>query len=283
MNFLLSYLGGNVIVQTQMPEKYRTALERQVEIFSKDVQIIETTEIPSTDSIPYSDPQQWMRIPSVICVYVDMRGSTALSAEERDKKTAAAYQLFTGTAVRTFTAFDAAYIDVRGDGAFGLFDSKFPHLALACAVTFRTFCSEVIIPKIRSATNESVGNHIAIDQRTVLVRKIGFKRRRDNIDWNNEVWAGRPVNMAAKLASRAKDDEIVVSDRYHSSLKHENALLSCECHADFFGNKSSLWDNTYLWGNKNFDFENCYVLKSQWCQKHGREYCQSLVDADQTG
>ena len=54
--------------------------------------------------------------------FVDMKGSTQLSATNHEKSTAGAYQLFTGTAVRLFDAFDAPYINVRGDGVFALFD-----------------------------------------------------------------------------------------------------------------------------------------------------------------
>jgi class 3 adenylate cyclase len=270
-----------MLSENQVPIKYAEALHKQISIFESEVLITESDDVPSTDEIPYDNPQQWLRIPSVICVYVDMRGSTALSAEERDKKTAAAYQLFTGTAVRMFSAFDAAYIDVRGDGAFAIFDHEFPHVALASAVTFRTFCSTEIIPRIRQSTGEDVGNHIGIDQRVVLVRKIGFKWRRDSTDWNNEVWAGRPVNMAAKLSSLAGDNEILVSDRYHANLSDEKALFSCGCSGGTYtGKKALLWHERDLSDNNNFDFNKGYFVQSEWCKNHGKEFCDALVAAD---
>jgi class 3 adenylate cyclase len=277
-----------MIGNAQIPAKYREALDKQISVFSKDVLITESQDVPSTNEIPYANPQEWLRIPSIICVFVDMRGSTALSAEERDKTTAAAYQLFTGTAVHMFSAFEASYIDVRGDGAFAIFDKEYPHIALAAAVTFKTFCFEEIIPRIRKLTGENVGNHIGIDQRMVLVRKIGFKRRRDSGDWRNEVWAGRPVNMAAKLASMAGDAEILVSDRYYKSLRDEKALYSCGCEDgddDFLstilsGGKGRLWGSVDVSERSEFDFETAYKLKSKWCKTHGAEYCDALVKAD---
>lgn len=265
---------------TQVPAKYSEALTKQLEIFSQEVVIRESQDVPSSEEFPYLNPQEWVKVPSIICVYVDMRGSTALSADERDKTTAAAYQLFTGTAVRMFSAFNAAYIDVRGDGAFAIFDKAYPHVALASAITFKTFCAEVIIPKLRDRTGADVGNHIGIDQRVVLVRKIGFKRRRDSQDWNNEVWAGRPVNMAAKLASLSKDTEIIVSDRYYKTLKNEKALYACGCGDWGILGPTHLWSSVDLSWDSNFDFDTAYKLKSNWCATHGSEYCTALVNAD---
>ncbi len=271
-----------MLTQNQIPDIYRQALSKHLDIFSRQVTITQSEEVPSSEDYPYANQLEWLKIPSIICVYVDMRGSTALSAEEKDKTTAASYQLFTGTAVRLFSAFEASYIDVRGDGAFAIFDKGCQHIALASAVTFKTFCSEEIIPKIRHLTGEDVGNHIGIDQRVVLVRKIGFKRRHDSEDWRNEVWAGRPVNMSAKLASLATDNEIMVSDRYFNNLTSEKALKSCGCsNGRYTGTKSTLWSTVDLSDNDNFDFDRGYVLKSIWCPTHGKEYCEALVKVSQ--
>jgi class 3 adenylate cyclase len=136
-----------------------------------------------------------------------MMGSTKLSAEAHDNSTAGAYQLFTGTAVRLFSEFEAPYIDVRGDGVFALFNSDQPYRALAAAVTFKTFAREEFTPRIKEKTEQAVGSHLGIDQKTVLVRKLGLKRHAERTDRQNEVWAGKPVNMAAKLASISEDND----------------------------------------------------------------------------
>lgn len=103
-----------MISDEQMPVRFLEVIEEQVSIYNvgRSIQVMNT--IPDTSHIPIQDPSHWLRIPNVICVYVDMMGSTRLSAEAQDRSTAGAYQLFTGTAVRLFSAFGSPYIDVRG-------------------------------------------------------------------------------------------------------------------------------------------------------------------------
>jgi class 3 adenylate cyclase len=266
-----------MIADEQMPVRFLEVIKEQVSIYDKGSSIQVTNTIPDTSYIPIQDPSHWLRIPNVICVYVDMMGSTRLSAEAQDRSTAGAYQLFTGTAVRLFSAFGSPYIDVRGDGVFALFNQDQPYTALAAAVTFKTFAKEVCVPNIKDKTAVEVGSHIGIDQKTVLVRKIGLKRYGSRTDRQNEVWAGKPVNMAAKLASLSDNEELLASSRFFSNLKDEHVLLSCGCPG---GTKASLWSERDLSQDKRFDFQVAYCLKTNWCRIHGREYCEAILALD---
>jgi class 3 adenylate cyclase len=262
------------IAETQMLKTYRDVIEAQLSIFDEGRTVTKKNAIPDTSDIPLDDQTQWITIPDVICVYVDMMGSTKLSADTREKQTAGAYQLYTGTAVRLFHAFEAPYIDVRGDGAFALFDGTTPYRALAAAVTFKTFARLEFVPRIRQLTGSDVGSHIGIDQKTLLVRRIGLRSIKGRTDRQNEVWAGRPVNMAAKLASITANDELLASHRYFTKLKDERALMSCGCPD---GEKSDLWTDKDLSDDARFDFSKGHILKSAWCKEHGREYCEGIL------
>ena len=266
-----------MIAETQLPEEYRQIVQQQLDIYRKGRSITVVNSIPEPDDIPLDNQKHWLRIPDVICVFVDMLGSTRLSAETHDKSTAGAYQLFTGTAVRLLDAFDAAYIDVRGDGVFALFDSDSPYRALAAAVTHKTFADLVFAPEIKTATKVEVGCHIGIDQRTVLVRRIGLRRRSGRTDRQNEVWAGRPVNMASKLASQTQHDQLLVSDRFYARLKSDLVLKSCGCPS---GTRKDLWSRVDVSADPKFDFKTAYLLTSNWCENHGAEYCRSILALD---
>lgn len=106
--------------ENQFSAKYLAVIENQLEIYNRGRRIETCRQIPPTKAIPIEDPSHWLKIPDVVCVFVDMKGSTQLSATDHDESTAGAYQLFTGTAVRLFDAFETPYIDVRGDGVFGM-------------------------------------------------------------------------------------------------------------------------------------------------------------------
>jgi class 3 adenylate cyclase len=265
----------------QLPERYRSEITEQIEIYNQGRTFEQRRDIPDTRDIPLLDPKRWFRIPDVICVYVDMLGSTKLSASTHEKSTAGAYQLFTGTAVAIFDSFEAPYIDVRGDGVFALFNEGQTYRALAAAVTFKTFCQVDFVPTITRDTGQSVGCHIGVDQKLVLVRKLGLKRYSDRTDRQNEVWAGKPVNMAAKLAARSLDRELLVSDRFYANIPHELARLSCGCEAGKpTGTKKPLWDAIDLSNEGLFDFDTAYRLKSYWCENHGNEFCENLLNLD---
>lgn len=265
------------VVENQLPKRYRDVIDEQITIFNRPRVVEKKDQIPDTTDIPIEDQSKWLKIPDVICVYVDMLGSTRLSAVTQEKQTAGAHQLFTGCAVKLFAAFEAPYIDVRGDGAFALFDSSQQYRALAAAVSFKTFGCLDFVPMIKDTFSVDVGTHIGIDRSTVLVRKLGFKRYRGRSDRQNEVWAGRPVSMAAKLASRTKDGELLASDRFRATLTDRHAVLSCGCNSGITGEKRPLWTERDLSGETIFDFKKAYCLESMWCSKHGSEYCEFLL------
>jgi len=270
-----------VLGEQQLPERFRNIIDEEQRIFERPRRISPARKIPDTTSIPLDDPTAWVKVPDVICVFIDMMNSTKLSADTAEHAVAGAYRLFTGTVVRLLDEFDAPYIDVRGDGAFALFNRDQTHRALAAAVTAKTFIDEEFVPSVRNHLDADVGSHIGIDQRLLYVRKIGFRRYGGRTDRQNEVWAGRTVNMAAKLASKSLHNQVLVSERFYRNLSNEKPLKSCGCESGrYTGNKTDLWTKVDLSEDKRFDFKTAYLLRSSWCRNHGREFCESMLRAD---
>lgn len=261
-------------------ESVQRIIDAETAVFDTVPAVVEIGGVPDTKDIPIVDRNRWLKVPNVIACFVDMEGSTRLSASTHDKDTARAYSYFTGTAVRLFHHFEAAYIDIKGDGVFALFDADQPYTALAATISFKTFVANEFTPRLERLTGIRVGGHFGIDQKTVLVRKLGLKMV-NRTDRQNEVWAGKPVNMAAKLAGTSTDDTLWVSDRFFRNLKDEKALLTCGC--DGTGkpkSKSSLWTKQDLSDDDRFDFDVAHSLGSKWCGVHGKDYCASLVKLD---
>ncbi len=258
------------------------------EEYKKDITIEEKSKIPKSDDIPLQNDsvsglQKWLKIPGVISVYVDMLGSTKLSAEKHDSSTAKVYKYFTDSAIRTFHLFGSSYIDIKGDGVFALFNSNEVHIALCAAITFKTQANKKIIPEIREQTGiQDIGTHIGIDQNTVLVKKIGLKKHnaQDN-ERQNEVWAGEPINMSAKLASRSKDGEIIISDRYYNNITSDKAITTCGCvDGKDINQMSAVWTPEDITDDKKFSFNTIYICGSNWCGTHGNEYCSEIMQTD---
>lgn len=262
-----------LLTSSQIPQRFLDVIDAQVDEYNGSLDISSVSEIPDTNDIPLDD-QHWIKIPDVVCVFVDMKNSTGLSATSHERSTARAYQLFTGTAVRLFNSFETPYIDVRGDGVFGLFNQDQVYRALAAGVTFKTFVEKVFTPTIQARTGLEIGGHIGIDQKTVLVRRLGLRRVSQRTDRQNEVWAGKPVSMASKLSSIAGAGELLVSDRYYNRITDEHARLSCGCPG---GTKVPLWHSVDVSLNSMFDFDLAWRLGSKWCESHGAGFCDHLL------
>lgn len=266
------------ITEKQVSQNIIDIIKKECDLFQKTVSITERKTIPNTSEIPITNPSTWLRIKDVTCVYVDMINSTKLSATERKETMAKIYRLFTETIIRIFHEFDAPYIDVKGDGVFALFNYNQVYRAIAAAVTVKTFVEEEFIPKIETITDEnekSIGAHIGIDRNTLLVRRFGLKRTEDRTDRQNEVWAGKAVNMASKLASLSKSGELLVSDRFYNQITNKLVRKCCTC-----SEETDLWEKISITNNK-FDFSTAYKLKSIWCKEHGLEYCKKILELDE--
>lgn len=268
---------GATTLEGMMPLSIEKIIETELENFNNQVSITTHNKIPATSTIPLENPAYWFKIKDVICCFVDMEGSTKLSAGLYDKTTAKVYRLFTETAIRIFHKFGAQYIDVKGDGVFSLFNHNQPYSALAATISFKTFVHEHFTPKVKNLTGQSIGGHFGIDQKTVLVRRFGLKSYQNRTDRQNEVWAGKPVNMAAKLAGLSTGNRLWVSERFFRNLNDEKATHSCGCPT---GEKVELWKEEDVSNDSRFDFDKAYSLGSNWCEKHGKSFCSTLIDLD---
>ena len=253
-------------------------------------------QVVNQDAVPESGPANrglWWRIPNVTAVFADLKGSTALSSSVPPEAAAIAYTYFIRAMTVTLEKFSAGYIEIQGDGIFGLFGGqRSVFLAAACAITMRTQVERAVAVKFKKDAsvqwNLKVG--IGIDQGALLVRRLGLKGAKQN-----EVWAGMPVNAAAKLSSVAGPNQVVVSDRvfagYERAAKiRQKALIgSCGCSG---GNRGAglsaaagqapmLWTKRAAPKNLGLDFGNVYKRESGWCVKHGAEFCEALVTGKQ--
>ena len=249
--------------------RFQDIINEQLELYTQKRTFELRNEIPSTTTIPLDKRLHWFKISDVVSVFVDMKGSTQLSAQHHANGTAGAYQLFTGTAIDLFHEFEAPYIDVRGDGVFALFNQDQVYRALAAAVTFKTFADLTFAPELKKKTDLDIGAHIGIDQKTVLVRTIGLRRLANRHDRQNEVWAGKPVNMSSKLAGEAKAGELLVSDRFYGRISDERVRKTCGCPK---GEKTDLWTPVDLKNDPKFDFR----LHTAW-DRAGVKYMEKSI------
>ena len=108
------------------------------------VQIVEQKDIPKEGP---ASGGLWWRIPGATAVFADIKRSTSISVNGSRKDAAYAYTYFLRAMAVIFDKFGARYIDIQGDGVFGLFSGKDATFsAAACAITMKTHMERVLSP-----------------------------------------------------------------------------------------------------------------------------------------
>ena len=231
----------------------------------------------------------WARVPKATAVFADLKRSTLLSLSGSRTDAAYAYTYFIRAMTVILDRFSARYVDIQGDAVFGLFSGKGSIFsAAACAVTMKTQMEQVVEPRFLgdASSKQSLKVGIGVDQGTLLVRRLGLRST-----GRNEVWAGRAVNVAAKLSSLAGDNQLVVSDRVFadysksSNVRQRALLWSCGCDGGILGGglalppgaTTPLWGEVAVPGEFGLDFNTSYRLYSKWCVTHGPEFCETLI------
>ena len=254
------------------------------------VRITRHNEVPETGP---TNSGRWFRVPQVTDVFADLKNSTGLNVASSPKDAAFAYTYFIRAMTVALDRFSAQYIDIQGDGIFGLFSgagSKFN--AAACAVTMQTLVEREVAARFKedSASDWKLTAGIGVDCDTLLVRRLGLRGTK-----MNEVWAGKPVRVAAKLSSVAGRNQVVVSERTlkhfqsFSRLRRKALLHSCGCTGRNrgigldapLGQMPCLWQRTKVPGHIGLDFRYAYQRGACWCEVHGAQFCEALVTGRQ--
>lgn len=257
-------------------------------------------DITRVDNVPEVGPVNrgvWQQIANVTAVFADLNRSTELSASDNPKDVAFAYTYFIRAMTVSLERFSAKYVDIHGDGVFGLFSGRGSMFdATACAITMRTLVENEVSQRFLedAASDWELTAGIGIDRGTLLVRRLGLRGTKQN-----EVWAGKPLNMAAKLSSLSSGNQVIVSDRMFaryqnfSELRQRALLYSCGCNDNGRvrgrGLDAPKGTTTYLWNkervpqNLGFDFLDLYRLRTKWCDHHGTEFCEALITGQNPG
>jgi hypothetical protein len=90
------------------------------------------------------------------------------------------------------------------------------------------------------------------------------------------VWAGKPVNYAAKAAQQADRHELIVTGSVWDEVeKNDYLAVTCPCNG---GPKATLWENVSIDKIPEGDRErDGRVLTSTWCAIHGVEYSAAIM------
>lgn len=256
----------------KLQERTATKFERMPSVVLKDG-AFEVTKLPV-------DKPEWHRITDLVAVMFDLKSSTNLEKGRRPASTASIYDAGVGGVVQIFNSFDADFVDIQGDGGFGLFwgDRRYEH-ALCAAISIHSF-SDDFESQLEAKWPEapSTGFKVGIASGPVLAKRVGLAK---HLDMQEPVWAGRPVNYAAKAAQQTEPGKTLVTGSVWDAVSNNDYIaFSCGCREGNEGGVPSLlWEEQTL---DNIPDAEKYgqVLKSGWCVNHGEEYCNAILNGD---
>lgn len=235
------------------------------------------------DELPDAAGETWFRIDDAVAVFCDLQASTQLGLHRHQVSTAAIYRAAMKNCVKILNEFDADFIQLQGDGAFGLFwGARSVERAMCSGITVRTFSEASLEPRLKRKWPDApaTGFKVGIASGRVLVKKVGTPR---NPAEQEPIWAGKPVNYAAKAAQQASRGELIVTASVWAQIE-DNDFLTIACNhdadkQDIEGTPAAeLWEDVEI---KKFRTDSPErrgrLLTSTWCEACGPGFVKSIL------
>jgi len=260
------------------------AATETTEVLKKNppIQDVEPEDLDA-DNLPDAKANTWFRLKNVVTVFADLKSSTQLSVGKHPASTAAIYRAATGNVAQIMDSLDADFIQIQGDGVFGLFwgDKAFER-AVCAGITVKTFSEKVLQPKLESRWPDApeTGFKVGIASGRVLVKSIGTPR---NVNQQEPVWAGKPVNYAAKAAQQADRNQLIVTGTVWLAIENNDYLtVSCAHGADDSApSPATLWSDVEIEKlGHDVDDSAGRLLEACWCDACGPEFMQAILDGE---
>ncbi len=218
---------------------------------------------------------EWHRLTDVVAVVFDLKSSTNLEKGRKPASVASIYDAGVGGVVRVFNTHGADFVDIQGDGGFGLFwgDRRYER-AVTAGITIRTFSIDFEAQlKAKWPDAPTTGFKVGIASGPVLAKKVGLER---HLNLQEPVWAGHPVNYAAKLAQQTEPELLAITASVWDAIENNDYLtFSCTCN----GGPKLLWESATF--DKIPDEERYgQTIENHWCKVHGEEYCNAILDGE---
>lgn len=223
------------------------------------------------------DKAEWHRLTDVVAVVADLKSSTQLDERRKPQSTASIYDAGVGGIVRVFRDLGADFVDIQGDGGFGLFWGATRYeRAICAAITIRTF-SHDFTTQLDSKWPDapSTGFKVGVASGGVLAKRVGLPR---HLEFQEPVWAGKPVNYAAKTAQQTVPRELVVAASVWDVIEKNDYLrYSCGCVGGTPDQGvTALWEECTI--EKLPDLERYgHKVESIWCENHGEDFCRDIL------
>lgn len=178
------------------------------DILSTEFSYTNTQHVPSLDDSAFTfgnaEEKKAKQI-STCVLFVDIRGSVALTKNHHTKTMGRLYSAFVKAVLKAAHYYNGYIRNIIGDRVMVVFPSAncFKN-AVHCAITINHLCSKNINPKFKGVHFKC---GIGIDYGELKVIKVGTPKQGTEQNENRGlVWTGYPANLASRLCDTANKD-----------------------------------------------------------------------------
>lgn len=175
---------------------YKKGKERIVSILDNDSEVVEQSELPKDDSFTFSNGYySW-----VTGIFVDIRDSSDLFADEDKEKVAKVIRSFTSEIIEILRNDDnLREIGIRGDCVYAIYTT--PKKDDIYELADKTFYINTYMKMLNKLLEERFLPKIKVGIGMSTAQELVVKAGRKNVGINSKVWIGKAVTRASNFSS----------------------------------------------------------------------------------
>lgn len=236
---------------------YRNGKERVEAILDNDLTVIEQGELPKDDAFTFSNGYySW-----VSAIFVDIRKSSELFAEEEKEKVSKIIRSFTSEIIEIMRDDDnLREIGIRGDCVYAIYTT--PEKDDIFELADKTFYINAYMKMLNKLLKERSLPEIKVGIGMSTAKELVVKAGRKDVGINSKVWIGKAVTRAANFSSIGNENgekPLVYSkcsfDNFIETLEHKNSEK-----------------NPRDWFSKYYDADNGYYYTANISQVEFRDW-----------
>lgn len=180
---------------------YRKGKERVENILDNELKVIEQGKLPHDDSFTFSNGYySW-----VTAIFVDIRDSSSLFADEDKEKVSKIIRSFTSEIIEILRDDDnIREIGIRGDCVYAVYTT--PQKSDIYELADRTFWINTYMKMLNKLLVERALPTISVGIGMSSAQELVVKAGRKDVGINSKVWIGEAVTKAAHYSSKGNKD-----------------------------------------------------------------------------
>lgn len=212
---------------------YMAGKKRLDEILDNDLEVIEQDKIPSDSEFTFENGYYgW-----VSSIFVDMRDSSSLFADEDKVKVSKIVRGFTSEVIEILRDDNnLREIGIRGDCVYAVYTT--PSKDEVYELAYKAFCVNTFMKMLNKTLEDKSFPKIKVGIGVATAQELVVKAGRKEVGINNKVWIGKAVTTASNLSGIGNKNglkSVVIADLSYINFIDKLVELCGEDSKKWFG------------------------------------------------